>query len=172
MSCHFVVLLVKLFRDSYPGLQVPLHLTGSDSCKIFFSRIGGMVGMEKAYNFHELITCTNALNQLSAVEYGKNGLKFSRVHNKQKNVWANLYPLEVGEEVANLVDYSGLEGDEGIIFALKEGLKEAQGLIRVLNMAPLACARNKKWYLEPWIEEARDPSFAFSYKPADIPVPK
>jgi hypothetical protein len=35
-----------------------------------------MQGMERAYNFHELINCANALNQLSAVEYGENGLQF------------------------------------------------------------------------------------------------
>jgi hypothetical protein len=51
MSYHFVVLLVSIFRDRYPNLQVPLHLTGSDSCEIFFSKIGGMVGMERAYDF-------------------------------------------------------------------------------------------------------------------------
>jgi hypothetical protein len=42
MSCHFVVLLIKMFRDFYLALEVSLHLTGSDSCEIFFSRIGGM----------------------------------------------------------------------------------------------------------------------------------
>jgi hypothetical protein len=44
------------------------------------------VGMEKAYNFHNLINCANSLNQHSAIEYGKNGLKFSCLHNKMKNV--------------------------------------------------------------------------------------
>jgi hypothetical protein len=42
--------------------------------------------MERAYNFHELINCANAVNQLSAVEYGKNRLQFGQAHNKQKNV--------------------------------------------------------------------------------------
>jgi hypothetical protein len=36
VSCHFVVLLIVHFRDMYPNLVVPLHLTGSDSCEIFF----------------------------------------------------------------------------------------------------------------------------------------
>jgi hypothetical protein len=39
MSYHFVVLLVSIFRDRYPNLQVPLHLTGSDSCEIFFPKL-------------------------------------------------------------------------------------------------------------------------------------
>jgi hypothetical protein len=40
--------------------------------------------MERAYNFHELINCVNALNQLSAVEYGENGLQFGRAHNNKR----------------------------------------------------------------------------------------
>jgi hypothetical protein len=102
MSCHFVVLLIKMFRDHFSTLSVPLHLTGFDSCEIFFSRVCGMVGMERAYNFHELINCANSLNLLSTVEYGKNGLKFGRLHNKMKNVWADLHPLNDGDEPADL----------------------------------------------------------------------
>jgi hypothetical protein len=48
---------------------------------------------------------------------------------------------------------------------LKEGFKEAQALIRVLNMAPSTIARHKKWFIEPWIEED-DPKFGFTYKPS------
>jgi hypothetical protein len=74
MSCHFVVPLIRLFRDQYPTFPVPLHLIGSDACEIFFSKVDSMVGMERAYNFHELIRCANTFNQLAAVEYGTNGL--------------------------------------------------------------------------------------------------
>jgi hypothetical protein len=63
---------------------VPLHLTSSDACEIFFSKIGGMQGLECAYDFHELVGCTNILNHLFAIEYGDNGLQFGRVHNKLK----------------------------------------------------------------------------------------
>jgi hypothetical protein len=47
---------------------------------------------------------------------------------------------------------------------MKEGFKEAQALIRVLNMAPSTVARHKKWFIEPWVEEANDPKFGFMYK--------
>lgn len=89
-SCHFVVLLILHFRDNYPNLVVPLHLTGSDSCEIFFSKIGGMNGMERAYDFHELVSCANTLNHLSQIEYGENGMKFGRTHNKMNNIWAKM----------------------------------------------------------------------------------
>ena len=51
LSCHFVVLLIRYFRDAFSHLPVPFHLTGSDSCEIFFSKVGGMQGMERAYDF-------------------------------------------------------------------------------------------------------------------------
>jgi len=55
LFCHSVVFLVKHFRDKYPHLLVPLHLLQSNSCKIFFSNIGGMNGMECCYDFYDLV---------------------------------------------------------------------------------------------------------------------
>ena len=125
MSCHFVVLLICHFRDRFPELPVPLHLTGSDSCEIFFSRIGGMVGQERAYDFHELVNTANTLNHLSAIEYGENGLKFGKLHNKMENIWADLHKLENGETPCDLGDYSAVGSNDDVIAALKEGLKAA-----------------------------------------------
>jgi hypothetical protein len=115
MSYHFVVLLVSIFRDRYPNLQVPLHLTGNDSCEIFFSKIGGMVDMERAYDFQELVNYANTLNQLAAVEYGGNGLQFGRCHNKQRNVLAQLHPSMESDKVPNLSDYSLVATDELVV---------------------------------------------------------
>ena len=39
MSCHFVVLLICLFKEKYPSLPVPLHLIGSNSCEIFSPKL-------------------------------------------------------------------------------------------------------------------------------------
>jgi hypothetical protein len=63
------------------------------------------------------------------VEYRKYGLKFGPLHNKMKNNWVELHLLVIGEVIANLADYSGIQIDEDIVGALKQGLKEAQGLI-------------------------------------------
>ena len=48
LSCHFMVLLFGHFRDRYANLLVPLHLLESDACEFFFSKIGGMAGLERA----------------------------------------------------------------------------------------------------------------------------
>jgi hypothetical protein len=118
ISCHFVVLLIKYFRDSRSHLHVPLHLICSDSCEIFFSKVGGMQGMERAYDFHELVNCTNTLNQLSAIEYGANGLQFLRVHNKQCNFWGELHPLQEGQPPHEFGDYSKIRDDSNLVLVL------------------------------------------------------
>ena len=143
IACNFVVLLVCHFRDKYSHLPVPLHLTGSDSCEIFFSKIGGMVGMECAYDFHELVGIANTLNRLSGIEYSENGLQFGRVHNKMENVWEHLHPLEAHESRVDLGNYTLIASDEDVVLALKEGLMEAQAMLRVLNMAPSSQCRKK-----------------------------
>lgn len=172
VSCHFVVLLVKMFRDRYSHLPVPLDLTGSDSCEIFFSKIGGMNGMERCYDFHDLLNTANTLNRLSSVEYGENGVQFGRVHNKVENIWATLHPLLEGETPADLGDYSLIATDFDVIAALKEGLKIAQDMLRVLNMAPpnQASPAAKLWFRSPWEVEKLD-SKHLAYQPSAMLQP-
>lgn len=165
-----MVLLIKLFRDAYDHLPVPFHLTGSDSCEIFFSKVGGMQGMERAYDFHELVGCANTVNKLAAMEYRKNGLQFDRAHNKQRNVWSEIHPLAPGELPADLSDYSELATDDEFVIALKEGFKAAQGMLNSLNMAPSTYARNKSWFQQPWLHECSDPKH-WSYIAPEKPTP-
>ena len=122
MSCHFVVLLICYFRDKFPEFAVLLHLTSSDACEIFFSKIGGMEGHKRAYDFHQLVSTINTLNRLIANEYKDSGLKFGRVHNKMKNVWADLHPLIAKEAPYDLSDFSLISTDLDVIEALQEGL--------------------------------------------------
>lgn len=126
--------------------------------------------MERAYDFQELVGCANTVNQLAAIEYGENGLRFDRAHNKQQNIWAKLHPLQPGEAPADLGDYSSLTTDADIVLALKEGLKAAQATLKSLNMAPSSCAKKKTWFAEPWLVERADPKH-WTYVPPARPVP-
>ena len=143
ISCHFVVLLIRHFHDKYPHLSVPLYLIGSDSYEILFSKVEGMQGMERAYDFHEFFSCANTLNQLSAIEYGTNELQFGRTHNKMENIWSKFHPLKDGEALADLEDHNAIGNDDMLVPALKEGFKEVQCMLQVLNMAPSAHASEK-----------------------------
>ena len=137
----------------------------------FFSRIGGMNGHERAYDFHELVNTANTLNHISAIEYGKNGLAFKKQYNKMENVWESLHKLQAGEERCSLGDYNIISTNEEVISALQEGLKEAQGMLCSLNMAPSTqCQAKKKiWYEKPWVLERADPK-SFAYKPSSRPI--
>jgi len=106
-------------------LSIPLHLLGSDACEIFFSKIGGIEGHERAYNFHQLISIANTLNRLTATKYKDSGLKFRRVNNKMKNVWIDLYLLTTKEVPYNLLDYTLIATDADVIATLQEGLHQA-----------------------------------------------
>lgn len=74
----------------------------------------------RAYDSHQLLSCANTVNHLSAIEYGGNGLQFGSCYNKQENKsWAKLHPLIEGGIVANVGDYSLVSNDDMVIDALK-----------------------------------------------------
>lgn len=63
-----------------------------------------MVGLEKAYDLHEVVSTTNALNRMVRAKYTANELKFNLLHNKMLNIWKKLHLLQTREECLNLED--------------------------------------------------------------------
>ncbi|KAL3677189.1 hypothetical protein R1sor_027137 [Riccia sorocarpa] len=59
----------------------------------FFSRVGGMRGYERNYDFGDLLDCASGLNRLAALEYGEEAVKISKGHVKQRTLWVKLHPL-------------------------------------------------------------------------------
>jgi hypothetical protein len=45
-----------------------------------------MVGLKRAYDFHELIAMAYTMNHFAAIEYGHIRLQFGRVYNKMLNI--------------------------------------------------------------------------------------
>ena len=160
ISCHFVVLLIKMFRDFYPQLECPLHLTGSDGAEIFFSKIGGMIGMERAFDISDVLHCSGNVNKLAKFECIDNGLVFPRAHKKQESIWSKLNFMH-DKPLANLKDYIDISNDDQLVFALKEGLKEAQILCESLNMKP---KHNGQWWNYPGIETKQSLSYIYGEK--------
>ena len=130
-----------------------------------------MNGLEHAYDFHELVNTANTLNHIPTVEYGKNGLKFKKQHRKMETVWESLHPLQPGETRCNLGNYRLISSNGEVVAALQEGFKEAQAMLRALNMAPTAHCQSKRrtWYEKPWLVERADPK-SFAYKPSARPI--
>ena len=55
---------MRLFHDQYSNLPCALHLTGSDVCENFFSKVNGMVRVEKEYDFVDLLNAIGTLNRV------------------------------------------------------------------------------------------------------------
>ncbi|KAL2636314.1 hypothetical protein R1flu_007793 [Riccia fluitans] len=115
---------VQVFRDKLLGMALALHLLGSDSCEKFFSRIGGMRGYERNYDFGDLLDCASGLNRLALLEYGEEFVKLPKAHVKQRPLWAKLHPLPPGHAKPDLSDFARLATDDQIIEALKVGLQK------------------------------------------------
>ena len=86
ISCHFAVLLMRLFRDQYSNLPCALHLTGSDVCNNFFRKVGGMVGVEREYYFVDLLIAIGTLNRVVEEESNPQGLRFNNLSKKQMSI--------------------------------------------------------------------------------------
>lgn len=127
--------------------------------------------MERAYNFQELLGVVNIVNCLSQIEYGGNGIKFGRAHNKMTNIRAKLHKLHEDEVELDLGDYSAVSSNEDVVTALKEGFREAQKMLNPLNMAPSlqAIAKNRVCFDKPWVFELAD-SQPFAFAPGARPV--
>ena len=79
-----MVLLMRLFHDQYSNLPCALHLTGSDVCENLFSKVSGMVGVERAYDFTNLLHAIGTLNRVAEEESNPEGLLFNKCHKKQE----------------------------------------------------------------------------------------
>ncbi|KAL2644436.1 hypothetical protein R1flu_012023 [Riccia fluitans] len=112
-----------------------------------------MRGYEKNYDFGDLVDCASSLNHLAALEYGKEVVKLSKAHMKQKPLWARLHPLPLGHAKPDLSDFARLATDDQLTKAFKVGLQQAQTLLTQLNMSPHARVRDKIWWRTPWTLE-------------------
>ncbi|KAL2629316.1 hypothetical protein R1flu_014002 [Riccia fluitans] len=111
-----------------------------------------MRGYERNYDFGDLLDCASGLNYLAALEYGKEAVKLSKAHVKQRPLLVKLHPLPPGHGHAkpDLSDFARLTTNDQIIEALKVGLQEAQSLLTQLNMSLHAEVRDKTWWRTPW----------------------
>ena len=153
LSCHYSVLLIKLFRDRHCHLEVPLSLTSSDACEIFFSKVGGMNQNEQNYDGCDLVESVEAIARIAEFEANPKGPQFARAHKKQTHIWTELEKNST-LSLANLGDYVGLESDDQIISTLKLGFIKAQMLCAELGMKP-AKVIMKSWWEQPWIHERK-----------------
>lgn len=72
--------------------------------------------------------------------------------------------------MANLGDYDLVSNDDMVVDALKEGLRNAQRMLRTLKMGMSPHAKNKKWFMHPW-EMENVYAKHLAYQPSKNPTP-
>ena len=60
MSCHFVVLLIKLYTERYPAQPCPFNLAGTQCCEDLFSHLGSFVANKRTYSLLDAIRTIRA----------------------------------------------------------------------------------------------------------------
>lgn len=132
LSTHFAVMLICYYRDNFPHLECPLHLTGSEPCEVYFSANGQWIGNHHNYTFLEMRRNQTHMIRLAQIQADPNGPKFSRARVKQENIWSSHYNM-AREQPANLFEYPAL-GEE--VSAWKEGMQMAQQMAKIVGMTP------------------------------------
>ena len=55
ITCHYIALLIKLFKDKYNYLEVPFNLLGSYDFEKKISKVGGMISNTRKYDGCDLV---------------------------------------------------------------------------------------------------------------------
>lgn len=119
ISYHFAVLLIRLFRDHYSN----------------FPCVGGMVGVESAYDFTEFLHVVGTLNRVAKEKSNPQGLHFNKSHKKKESIWNRLHQ-ETIQKIDILSQYNSISTATKIVEALKIGLKDAQDILSTIGMQP------------------------------------
>lgn len=147
-------MLIKFFSEKCIDIPLPLSGTGSDCCEIFFSKVGGMIQNERSYTGADLLETTNALNRVAEFQ-ALGELLFPATHLKQENIW-HVLEKKAGpdglEITCDLGNYSTVDNSDKIIYALEEGMREAQEMCLKVGI----CCKEKgadTWWTVPWKHE-------------------
>ncbi|CAM6101774.1 unnamed protein product [Calypogeia fissa] len=85
-----------------------------------------MRGHERSYDISKLVDCATSLNRLAALDTTNGLVGIGKTHKKHSNIWMKIHKEQSAEPiVADQSDYTGIESNEEIVQALKEGFQLA-----------------------------------------------
>ena len=120
LSCHFVVHILRTFRDIAPNSRVELGLTGSDVCESFFSENGSFVMNRHTYSFRDMLLNTEKMSHLNTIA-ARGLVQLNKAHTKQEIVWKTTASITEGERNGKHVP-----DDRTLSTLWERGLVEAQ----------------------------------------------
>ena len=76
-----------VFRDEYPELECPLHLTGTDCCESYFGENGSFVMNRHNYTFVDMHTNLGYMNRMQEIRVTNNELQFPKRKTNNDFIW-------------------------------------------------------------------------------------
>ena len=145
LSCHFVINMIRLFRDFFPKLNCPLHRCGSDCCETFFSSLGSYTMNKHTFTFLEALNMIGKQNLIQCIR--TQGDCVFPVRNQRRKVNWDHVPKR-GEPGANMRAYPS---EEEMIKLWKVGVEQARKHIVEDGMV-LKNKHSSRW-MKPWLYE-------------------
>ena len=148
LSCHFVVLLMKLYRDFYPTMQTIWKKLGSECCEVYFSSLGGFSVNKRTYSVLDALQTTRS--QLVTMKaLARTHLKQHYRNTRPKPIWDDI----VGAETNPLDRPSDAEMKE----LWESGSQEAYSHATDDCMKPPGPQRTiPDWWWNPHLSDNRD----------------
>lgn len=152
MAMHFAVNLIRLFRDRFPHLPVPLSRAGTDCCEDLFADVG-----QQTRNKHNatpgefLERCTQMVRKEEIKSSESLGIKYMG-NRRRENLWfkGNAYPSDqpsLNAYTESLMAY-GEVGEEACLEAWDEGFELAKREAEKVGMRD-TLEKSGEWD-EPW----------------------
>ena len=86
LSCHFIVLLIYLFRDDYPNLDIPFDRCGSDACEDLFSMLGSFVKNKRTYSVFDALQTVRS-NLATTTAWAQGLFRKASRNRTRRRVW-------------------------------------------------------------------------------------
>jgi hypothetical protein len=157
LSCHFVVLLIKVFRDEFSHLPIPFWKLGSDVCEDLFSSLGSFVMNKRTYTVCEAVQTLRTKLRVSLAGY-THGIKPGKRRGGRRT------PFD--EETAHAGNQLKYPTDDEIARAWRRGVAQARKELESLGLKP--ASGRLGWWKAPhmqmqdpkkdpaqWLEAAR-----------------
>lgn len=144
IGVHFAVNLIRLFRDKFPHLPVPLDKTGSDCCEDIFSGLGSEVINKHNFCLGEGLERLAHISRTEQIKVDDAAPVFAKSRRRQKS-WHLGNPID--GPPGNLQDYASVS-EQWCVEAWECGLKDARKVAESLDMKAELVSQGK--WDEPW----------------------
>ena len=142
LSCHFIVHLLKWFRENAPDLAIPFWRLGTDCLEDLFSLLGSYIMNKRTYTIREgLQTLRSKLTALLIALLNK--VPVPKRERMAKTEWV--------EDEARCGDQLGYLSDADLAKSWNKGVKEARSDLERLGMKPVRRGRGAlpEWWTNP-----------------------